>query len=469
MERGVVRLRRCAAVLSSRWFVLCLAVLVINDRWWKPSYPGAVTGKLSDFAGVAVAALMLAAAAHAAGMGENRAVRTSLIVTAAAFITMKTSETGARSAESVWTAINGGPNEVVADPTDLVALVSLVLVPLVWRRSAAPVDASRCDDSPTADSRDLMRFPRIAAAGVLFLAGSFAVTATSCQWTDSVDLLTYSGGAIVAGDSEGVVIARSVDGGETWVAPPWVIRPEEVDPYAPTTTGADLVAPTTTMEPVAETIPAQDRHPETKACSGSTCWVVEQGRLYREEGDRRVEELAAVEDRYFKFEGCGPRNPDVVKSVAALPAPSGGDVVVAAMGGQGVAVRQGDGEWVRTAVGSTDVPSGFGHTWPLPLAWYAIAFLVAGGLAALGYAVSSSRRPDSSHRHTRPRKGLVALIVVTGVTALAAGAISNEAIRAGGSPFGFALVIVPLVLMAVVAALGFLVGYNFNRPSGNRQ
>ena len=50
---------RVLAVFTSWPFVLALAVLLINDSLLKFEYPGLVTGKLSDFAGLAVIALPL--------------------------------------------------------------------------------------------------------------------------------------------------------------------------------------------------------------------------------------------------------------------------------------------------------------------------------------------------------------------------------------------------------------------------
>ena len=46
--------------LASPGFVLALVVLVLNDHVLKQAYPGWVTGKLSDVAGLVVAPLLLA-------------------------------------------------------------------------------------------------------------------------------------------------------------------------------------------------------------------------------------------------------------------------------------------------------------------------------------------------------------------------------------------------------------------------
>ena len=43
-------------------FLLALATLLANDFWFKRAWPGLVTGKLSDFAGIAIVSLLLFAA-----------------------------------------------------------------------------------------------------------------------------------------------------------------------------------------------------------------------------------------------------------------------------------------------------------------------------------------------------------------------------------------------------------------------
>ena len=55
---------RLAATLTSAPFVMALIVLLANDWWLKEAFPGFVTGKLSDFAGIAVVALPLFAVAR---------------------------------------------------------------------------------------------------------------------------------------------------------------------------------------------------------------------------------------------------------------------------------------------------------------------------------------------------------------------------------------------------------------------
>ncbi|WP_026601297.1 hypothetical protein [Methylomonas sp. 11b] len=45
-------------MLTTWPFLICLVSLIANDWWLKAAYPGVFTGKLSDFAGVAVVSLM---------------------------------------------------------------------------------------------------------------------------------------------------------------------------------------------------------------------------------------------------------------------------------------------------------------------------------------------------------------------------------------------------------------------------
>ena len=73
---------RILPIFTTWPFILSLAVLLINDQLLKPAYPGPVTGKLSDFAGLAVVAMPLFAA-------FPRHVRTIYLAIAGAFLWWK--------------------------------------------------------------------------------------------------------------------------------------------------------------------------------------------------------------------------------------------------------------------------------------------------------------------------------------------------------------------------------------------
>ena len=57
-------------------FLLALATLLANDFWFKRAWPGLVTGKLSDFAGIAVVSLLL----FAAFPGRRRLASVGIVV-----------------------------------------------------------------------------------------------------------------------------------------------------------------------------------------------------------------------------------------------------------------------------------------------------------------------------------------------------------------------------------------------------
>jgi hypothetical protein len=54
--------KRFLSIVTTWPFLVSLAVLVLNDWWLKGACPGAITGKLSDFAGIAVVSMLLLAA-----------------------------------------------------------------------------------------------------------------------------------------------------------------------------------------------------------------------------------------------------------------------------------------------------------------------------------------------------------------------------------------------------------------------
>jgi hypothetical protein len=152
-------------VIASRALVrpiplLAIALLVANDHALKAAYPGLVTGKLSDFAGLVFFPLLLAAAAEQVGVRRGvAAVVAAAIATGLSFAAIKLSPAAAeiyrvglagvqwpfRAAFAVLAddpvpAI--GRVALVADPTDLVALVALA-VPIALARRELRAHAAR--------------------------------------------------------------------------------------------------------------------------------------------------------------------------------------------------------------------------------------------------------------------------------------------------------------------------------------
>lgn len=130
-----------------------IALLVLNDHVLKTAYPGFVTGKLSDIAGMIFFPLLLATACEQLGL--RRAMTTivaAACATAIAFTAIKLSPTAGdgyrlglallqwpfRAARAFF---DGHPLPAVgrarlaADPTDLVALCALAVPIALARRS----------------------------------------------------------------------------------------------------------------------------------------------------------------------------------------------------------------------------------------------------------------------------------------------------------------------------------------------
>lgn len=132
-------------VLAEPASVLALVVLVLNDHVLKQAYPGVLTGKLSDVAGLVVAPLLLAVGLSTAGVW--RPLPWAVWLTGTGFLLAKTSVIGAAVTSVAW-SLTGVPTVIRADPTDLLALPALGLAwwvdrsvrraPVVpWRRTAA--------------------------------------------------------------------------------------------------------------------------------------------------------------------------------------------------------------------------------------------------------------------------------------------------------------------------------------------
>lgn len=117
--------------------LLALAVLLANDWWGKVAFPGWLTGKLSDAAGLVVAPLATTAALGCVGWAVAARVPrvdpslrrgklvAAIAVVAAAFIAAKTSATAAAALARALALLGGHPR-IVCDPSDLVTL------PMLW-------------------------------------------------------------------------------------------------------------------------------------------------------------------------------------------------------------------------------------------------------------------------------------------------------------------------------------------------
>ncbi|MFG1680646.1 hypothetical protein ACGFNP_10775 [Nonomuraea sp. NPDC049269] len=228
--------------------MVAVFVLLLNDHLLKQVWPGFVTGKLSDVAGLVVAPPLVALVlARRADLG-------AVLVTGVLFAFVKTTDAGAEGASQVWSLV-AGPSRVLADPTDLLALPALGLAWWARRRSLSMCPAGlsegpRASLRPpaglwrlpglsgrlTAFSERLTGFPRrltgfgerwrvlvVVPLAVFAVAATAADTrSTSVQVDGDRDSVQVDGERIVVlvrgGGPGGLTGMSSVDGGATWSA-----------------------------------------------------------------------------------------------------------------------------------------------------------------------------------------------------------------------------------------------------------
>jgi hypothetical protein len=111
------------------------AALMLNDHVFKQAWPGLVTGKLSDVAGLVVAPPALGLL-FGLVLADRIGAAAAVLLAGVGFALVKLTPAGAEVASAAWSVVNG-PSVILADPTDLVALPALGVAWWVWRRVAA--------------------------------------------------------------------------------------------------------------------------------------------------------------------------------------------------------------------------------------------------------------------------------------------------------------------------------------------
>lgn len=352
--------------------VLAMVLLLLNDQVLKAAWPGLLTGKLSDVAGLALAPPVITAtlALLIPRLPVRLVAGTATVAVGTTFALVKTTAAGAAAASAAWSWA-WGPSTVLRDPTDLLALPSLALSWWAFgqvRRHPLPRRAV-----------DL-----ISAVIVLPIAG-LALLATSAN--------DYPRAGSVSVDQDRLLVmigsnaAMLTTDGESW-------------------NGMDNGQLVNQAKPEARTgsprcVPAEPRHcyrtvPERLAVQqsvdgGSTwtdAWSISPGR-----------------QRFLgrAYPGHRPDSTDVAaRGLGILPV---GDqyVVVVAAGRDGVVVRHPDGRWERIGfptVLSADMGIGAPES-PAPLTqpgqriaaeYIYVGMAVSVGLLLGGLGASRSRR-----------------------------------------------------------------------------
>ncbi|MGC5287181.1 hypothetical protein [Micromonospora sp. DT231] len=116
--------------------VIALVLLLVNDHVLKATFPGPVTGKLSDVAGLVLAPPLVAVLLTllVPRLPARAAALAGLVAVGAGFALVKSSGYAAELASSAWTVL-AGPSLVRADRTDLLTLPALGLAWWSWTRS----------------------------------------------------------------------------------------------------------------------------------------------------------------------------------------------------------------------------------------------------------------------------------------------------------------------------------------------
>ncbi|MFD9944581.1 hypothetical protein ACFWYW_48300 [Nonomuraea sp. NPDC059023] len=307
-------------------------LLLVNDHLLKQAWPGFVTGKLSDVAGLVVAAPLLSL------LLLRKADLAATLLTGALFTLVKTTETGAEAASLAWTFV-AGPSHVLADPSDLLALPALGLAWWVRKHEA----------------------PRRWLAVVGVPVAVLAVAATGAAGSPpAADAVRVDGGRItVTGTwASGNV---STDGGRTWRLAP------DSDPSAQ---GQKSMC-----------VPREPRR---------CYWVRGDGIRVMRSDDASVTWQPSWELSPGRLELLERSYGERVSSVSlAVQATARGHVVVVANGRDGVAVRDESGRWTRlgydpsgrlTAGAATAVDGGQEVSGELAVALLAGVWAIVAGL-----------------------------------------------------------------------------------------
>ena len=386
-----------------------VVVLAVNDHVLKQRWPGLITGKLSDVAGVFVVAVVLSIVARRTSVG--------IATTAAGFIAIKLSATAAM----VVAPVLGGVT--LQDPSDLLALAVL---PLAVRHVRT---TSRWIPNRTSFWAALQQVVLALVLGVTMLT----VTATSCPAWPSVAWIVEDGDGLFALIREDLetgsdVFYASNDGGRTWEATDRVMTAEP-------TVATEACLSDGRCVRVADNVRVQVRY-------GDQPWLT--AFEYDEEETRRME---------LRESACSGRGDvdDLFASVAVVG--SGDDeVALVAMATQGVLrFDPRSDEWTRHPVGSASPLSLDGPRWLAHLLW---APLIGFGVVAVTLLSLILREFRSAKRRALAAVGGGAILGLLSIVALWGFFLSVADYASFGITIGLISAIVLLVTLAVMIPQG---------------
>ena len=142
---------RCGYVLSPV-FLVAVAVLIVNDHFIKANFPGVISGKLSDVAGLIFFPIMLVALAELVALvlprhpyATSRWFLYASVITAMVYVGVKYIPFGQHlylvSNQWIASVVNplgaAMPRRIIVDPWDLLPLLALV-IPVIAGRHWRP-------------------------------------------------------------------------------------------------------------------------------------------------------------------------------------------------------------------------------------------------------------------------------------------------------------------------------------------
>ena len=294
-----------------------IGLMLANDLVLKPLAPSWLTGKLSDFAGLFFLPFLLAALFALVRPGRCGGIA-AFAITAAGFALLKLSPAANAAALGLANGLTGLHLHAVSDPTDLLALLSLLPAAWLWRRPVPP-------------SLPALRWR------LLVLPLAALVTLADAAAPDyGVKCLAQpaSGSIIVSTRAPFVQSYQSQDGGLTWQALSGDAASSCQSETAPNNGPAPLTNPADGV--MYRFIPAQgiDRS-EDKGATWHNIYT--------------FQPLSEPDEAYVKM--TYPSNIEFGNPPYAAIFDSATGNMVVAMGLEGVLVRKADGTWTWAAVG----------------------------------------------------------------------------------------------------------------------
>ena len=376
--------RSRAAVLT--WLahpvtVLALALLTVNDHLLKAAYPGPVTGKLSDLAGLVVAPPVVATVAVFATRRLPAAVAAhgAILAVGAAFALTKAYPPGAVAASALWSLVRG-PSVILADRTDLATLPILALVAWIAGRARGRPDPGRAWRLRPDLARRLSILVVLPAATLAIAATSavyYPSAVTVVPWHSEIAVgVAYTFQEPVPGKASAWRVSAD---GATWRdLPPQEEPGFDAAGRSPVT---ERCAPAPATRECYRVVPTHLRVEQSN--DGGATWSVSW-----EITDQRRDLLA------YQYPKISDVSTDLASRALAISARPGGYVVVVANGRDGLAVRDVSGDWRRTGMPpdhgrSYDPPQPIDKT-PGNLILAAVLAALLAGLVTVGVAVAGA-------------------------------------------------------------------------------